>query len=267
MNIELIQMGKKLLHHLALERGHDTIQVIYDLLLCCFEIMGDHFLLIHLIVGFTIDGFSGNQVFQNVARTFPIDILDCAGQLDIRSLQHFLETVQFPGAFADKALAIPYQFPQLTLVFVRDKTGLEKSMLEKIGNPFRIFYICLPSWDSLHVVCIYHHSFQVRIFKDVIQRFPIRGSAFHGSHLTAAFFEPVCQFKKFSGCCTKLTHFLLVAFSEIFVHINTTTFVVNFIHNGTSMDEFTAWYSVCYHFTVRPSAASGWTDGGANEST
>ena len=67
-------------------------------------------------------------------------------------------------------------------------------------------------------------------------------------------------------------HFLLVAFSEagydkFFVHVNTTTFVVNFIHNDTSKDEFTARYPVCYYFTVRPSAASGWTDGGANEST
>ena len=52
-----------------------------------------------------------------------------------------------------------------------------------------------------------------------------------------------------------------------FMHINTTTIVVNFIHNGTSEDEFTARHSVCCHFTVRPSAASGWTDGGANEST
>ena len=31
--------------------------------------------------------------------------------------------------------------------------------------------------------------------------------------------------------------------------------------------KFTARYSVYYHFTVRPSAASGWTDCGANEST
>nr|DAT32683.1 MAG TPA: hypothetical protein [Caudoviricetes sp.] len=35
----------------------------------------------------------------------------------------------------------------------------------------------------------------------------------------------------------------------------------------TSKIKFTARYSVYYYFTVRPSAASGWTDGGANEST
>ncbi|WP_027643817.1 hypothetical protein, partial [Enterocloster clostridioformis] len=54
---------------------------------------------------------------------------------------------------------------------------------------------------------------------------------------------------------------------EFFVNINTTTIVVNFIHNGTSVDEFTARYSVGYHFTVRLFAIRGWTDGGANEST
>ena len=32
------------------------------------------------------------------------------------------------------------------------------------------------------------------------------------------------------------------------------TLVVNFIHTGTSKVKFTAWYSVCYHFTIRPSA-------------
>lgn len=47
------------------------------------------------------------------------------------------------------------------------------------------------------------------------------------------------------GCCTKLTHFLLIAifeagYNELFVYINTTTIVVNFIHNGASVDEFTA---------------------------
>lgn len=51
------------------------------------------------------------------------------------------------------------------------------------------------------------------------------------------------------------------------MYINTTTIVVNFIHNDTSEDEFTAQYSVFYPFTVRSSAASGWTDGSTNEST
>lgn len=35
--------------------------------------------------------------------------------------------------------------------------------------------------------------------------------------------------------------------------------------NVTSVKEFTAQLSVFYHFTVRPSAASDWTGGGANE--
>ena len=59
---------------------------------------------------------------------------------------------------------------------------------------------------------------------------------------------------------------------KLFVHINTTTFFVNFIPNQYLLDEFTAWYSVYYYFTIRPSAlnqssSSGWTGGGANEST
>ena len=49
-------------------------------------------------------------------------------------------------------------------------------------------------------------------FKDVVQRLPIRGCAFHCYHLTAIFIKPVSQCKKFSGCCTKLTYLMLVAF-------------------------------------------------------
>lgn len=60
-------------------------------------------------------------------------------------------------------------------------------------------------------------------------------------HFTAAVFEPVGQHKKLSGCCAKLTNFLPIAFpkagnDEFFVYINTTTFVVNSIHNDTSME-------------------------------
>ena len=76
-----------------------------------------------------------------------------------------------------------------------------------------------------------------------------------------------------TSCCTEVSNLLPVAFSEagddkLLVHIDTTTFVVNFLHTGTSLDDnFTARYSVSYHFTLRPSAVNGWTDGGANEST
>ena len=89
------------------------------------------------------------------------------------------------------------------------------------------------------MACIYYHSVQVRGFKDVIQRLPIRSGALHGGHFTVARLEPVCQFKKLSGSCTKLTYFLSVAFTkagndELFVHINTTTIVVNSIHTDTS---------------------------------
>ena len=88
----------------------------------------------------------------------------------------------------------------------------------------------------------------------------------------AAIPEPVSQFKKLPGRCTKVTYFLFPATPEtgndkLFMHINTTTFVVNLIHTSTSKVKFTARYPVCYHFTIRPFAVDGWTDGGANEGT
>ena len=106
---------------------------------------------------------------------------------------------------------------------------------------------------------IYNHSIKSRRFKDVIQGFPIGCSALHGDHFTAATQKPVSQSKKLPGCCTKLTYFLLAAtfkagYNEFFVHIDTTTIVVNFFHNRHLLKKFTARLSVCYHFTVRPFA-------------
>ena len=110
MDIEFIQMSKELLHHPSLQRGHDPIEIINDLFLACFEVMRNYFFLIHLIIFFTIDRFSCDQVFQNASRAFAIDVRNGAGQFDICTFQHLLKTIQFPGTLADKALAITDKF-------------------------------------------------------------------------------------------------------------------------------------------------------------
>ena len=74
MLIQFVQMGKKLFHHPALERRHHAVQVIDDLLLCGFEVMGNDFLFIHLIVFCLVKGFPGKEIFQDTAGTFAIDI-------------------------------------------------------------------------------------------------------------------------------------------------------------------------------------------------
>ena len=108
-------------------------------------------------------------------------------------------------------------------------------MLKKVCDPFRILHICLTSGHCFHMASIHHYGVQIRRFKNVKQRLPIRGCDLHCDHFTTAFLEPVSQCKKLSGCCTKLTYFLFFAApkagnDKLFVHINTTTFVVNFIH-------------------------------------
>lgn len=45
MDIQFIQMDKKLYYHPVLEKGHNLVQVINDLLLGCFEIRGNDFCL------------------------------------------------------------------------------------------------------------------------------------------------------------------------------------------------------------------------------
>ena len=84
-----------------------------------------------------------------------------------------------------------------------------------------------------------YHGFQFTGLKDVVQGFPIGCRALHGNHLTTALFEPVSHFEKLPGCCTEVPYFLFAAFfeaghDELLVHINTTTFVVNFLHFDTS---------------------------------
>ena len=104
---------------------------------------------------------------------------------------------------------------------------------------------------------INNHGLQSAGFKDVVQRLPIGCCALHGDHLAAAFLQPVSHFKKLSGCRTKVTDLLPVAlfkagYDQLLVQVNTTAFVVNLIHNGTSQNKFTARLPVFYYFTLRP---------------
>ena len=70
-------MAEEFFHHSALKRGHDTVEIIHDLFLCCFEIMGNYLFLIQLILFSVINGFTSKQVFEYTAGTFAIDIGDC----------------------------------------------------------------------------------------------------------------------------------------------------------------------------------------------
>ena len=94
--------------------------------------MGDDLLFIHLIIFRSIHGRPGEKILQDVARALAVDIRHCAGQLDVGALQHLLEAVELPGAFTDKALAVTDQLTQFPLLFIRDVTGLEQPMLEKV---------------------------------------------------------------------------------------------------------------------------------------
>ena len=61
MLIQFIQMDKKFFHHPALKRRHYTIEIINDLLLVSFEIMGNDLFLIHLVVLCLINEFTGTE--------------------------------------------------------------------------------------------------------------------------------------------------------------------------------------------------------------
>ena len=46
-------------------------------------------------------------------------------------------------------------------------------MLHQISNPFRAFYVCLPTGNGLHVLRIHNDSLEIRLFQNVVQGFPI----------------------------------------------------------------------------------------------
>ena len=161
MGIKLIKVGKKLLHHPALQRGHEAVQVINDLFLGCLEVMCNYLLFVHFIVLGFIKVFSGQDIFQDVAGAFAVYILHCARQLDIGALQHFLKAVELPAALPDETFAIAHKLPELPLVFCGNIACLKEPMLKEIGNPFSVLHIRLPAGDSLHMAGIYHHCVQI----------------------------------------------------------------------------------------------------------
>ena len=73
--------------------------------------MGNDFLFIHFIILCFVEEFSGEKVFQNVARTHAVDVRYSTGQLYVGTLQHLLESVQFSGAFTHEAFPVADQFP------------------------------------------------------------------------------------------------------------------------------------------------------------
>ena len=88
------------------------------------------------------------------------------------------------------------------------------------GISKKLFYKCLFAWWKYLQICIFHTDDHSKIYLTKSAKWPF-------------------LIKKFSGCCTKVTYILFFAASKagddkLFVHINTTTFVVNYIHTGTS---------------------------------
>lgn len=104
MDVELIQMAEQLFHHAVLEWGHDTIEVVNDLLFCRFEIMGDDVLRVHLIIPGAVKRLVGKDKPKNIARILAVNVSNSTRQLDISAFQHLLDTVEFPCAFPTRLL-------------------------------------------------------------------------------------------------------------------------------------------------------------------
>ena len=154
-SVQFIKVLQEDTHHFTLEVRHDTIQVIYDLYFCRFQVMGNHFFLIKEVIFSRINFFAQ----QDIPGAHAINIPECAGKLNVGAFQHLLETAGLTVSLTGQALTLADKLPELALVPARDIALLEQPMLEETRNPFRIFYICLVPRGRLHMVCIHHNGF------------------------------------------------------------------------------------------------------------
>ena len=128
--------------------------------------------------------------FQEIAGAAPVDIRDNARQLDVPAFQHLLEAVQFPAALPNEALAVPRHFPQLALLPAGDVACADEPVFQQVGNPFGIPDVGLAAGDVLDVPGIGDDDIEAEKLEDVVKRFPVGTSAFHGNHLALAIEQP-----------------------------------------------------------------------------
>ena len=148
-----------------------------------------------------------------------------------------MQPVQFSCPVHNQAFSIGNKLPQLALILTGDVACLQQPMLSQICNPLRIRHIRFTSGNRFHVLRVYHHGGDVTRFKDIVQRLPVRTRTFHCYHLAVIGFQPVCQLQKFPCSGSRLPYILLSAifqagYKDLLVNINTTTNVVNFLHDA-----------------------------------
>ena len=158
--VEFVQVRNQFLQHPALDGCQHAVEVVDDLLLGRFQhrrnLPGHE----QFVVLLRCQRPTADDEVQKITRAHAVDVGDRAGQLDVRAFQHLLQAVQLAGSVLNQALAIPNQFPQLTLVLGRYVARLQQPVLEQVRNPLGIFDVCLSPRYRLHMMCIDHHGVQ-----------------------------------------------------------------------------------------------------------
>lgn len=118
MLVQLVDVGTQHLHHLPLQRRHNTIEVNGKLCIGGFKVRCDQLLFPHFSKLGDSELFAGLDYVKDITDTFTIDVSNRAGKFDVRPFKHLLEAVEFGRFVSDKAFAVTNKLPQLALCLI-----------------------------------------------------------------------------------------------------------------------------------------------------
>jgi hypothetical protein len=126
------------------------------------------------------------------------DIGGDTGELDVGSLQHFLQTVDDIGALRHEVGALAGQIAQVSLRTRRDETRFDEPMPQQLRQPGGILGIGLVAGHILVVTGVDHPQLE-GAFQNVVDGLPILARALHSHMRTAKGGQPVAQSEQGGG--------------------------------------------------------------------
>src|SRR6266496_2572099 len=168
----------------------------------------------------------------------PADTQRVAGhltELDVATLDHFLNAIGHRALLAHQTLAITREFAQLPNLRRRNETRLQQAMPQKISQPLRVFDIGLATTQSARVFGIDQNHCQ-RVLQNVEDRLPVNPRTLDRYVCAVGRLQPVAQAQQVVSHGREGANLLLdisqnqTRHQHLGVHVNTTTDFVNNFH-------------------------------------
>src|SRR6266508_4824928 len=122
-------------------------------------------------------------------------VADHRGQLDVRTLQCFLEPIYFRGTLSHQARPIAGEFAQLPFGALGYETPREQPVLQEVSDPLAVRDVRFPSRDPLYMLGVDQQQVE-SVFEQVIDRLPVHPAALHGHMGAACLQQPVRELQQ-----------------------------------------------------------------------